>query len=62
MNITLEDCEKADALLWDFIYNFRNAENDLEIDEAKEDISMQLIEITNLAFLLGKQTEKETTN
>jgi len=58
VDITIEDCDKAEDLLWDFIFQLRSAKTELEIADAKENISMQLIEITNLAWMLGKQTEK----
>ena len=62
MNITIEDCDAAEDLLWTFIFNLRDAKTDLEVEDAKENISMQLIEVTNLAWMIGKQTMSVATD
>ena len=56
MNITAEDYDAAEDLLWEFIFNLRDAKTDLEVEDAKENISMQLIEVTNLAWMIGKMS------
>ena len=53
--ITEQDYDDATEILWDLIFKMRDATDD-ELGAAQEDVSMQLIEVTNLAWMIGKQS------
>jgi hypothetical protein len=55
MNITEQDYDDAKEILWDLIFKMRDA-TDAELGAAQEWVSMQLIEVTNLAWMRGKQS------
>ena len=55
MNITKQDYDDAKEQLWDLIFKMRDA-TDAELPAAQEWVSMQLIEVTNLAWMRGKQS------
>jgi hypothetical protein len=55
MTITEQDYDDATEILWDLIFKMRDA-TDAELGEAQEWVSMQLIEVTNLAWVIGKQS------
>ncbi len=53
--ITEQDFDDAKEILWDLIFKMRDAD-DFELPAAQEWVSMQLIEVTNLAWMIGKQS------
>ena len=53
--ITEQDYDDATEHLWDLIFKMRDATDD-ELGAAQEWVSMQLIEVTNLAWMIGKQS------
>lgn len=53
--ITEQDYDDATEILWDLIFAMRDATDD-ELGAAQEWVSMQLIEVTNLAWMIGKQS------
>jgi hypothetical protein len=53
--ITEQDYDDAIEHLWDLIFKMRDAD-ERELGEAQEWVSMQLIEVTNLAWMIGKQS------
>lgn len=53
--ITEQDYDDATEILWDLIFKMLDATDD-ELGAAQEDVSMQLIEVTNLAWMIGKQS------
>ena len=53
--ITEQDYDDATEILWDLIFAMRDATDD-ELGAAQEFVSMQLIEVTNLAWMIGKQS------
>jgi hypothetical protein len=53
--ITEQDYDDATEHLWDLIFKMRDA-TDAELGAAQEWVSMQLIEVTNLAWMIGKQS------
>ncbi len=55
MTITEQDYDDAVEHLWDLIFKMRDAD-ERELGEAQEWVSMQLIEVTNLAWMIGKQS------
>jgi hypothetical protein len=55
MKITEQDFDDAKEHLWDLIFKMRDA-TDAELGAAQEWVSMQLIEVTNLAWMRGKQS------
>lgn len=55
MTITEQDFDDAKEILWDLIFKMRDAD-ERELGEAQEWVSMQLIEVTNLAWMIGKQS------
>ena len=55
MTITEQDYDDAIEILWDLIFKMRDAD-ERELGEAQEWVSMQLIEVTNLAWMIGKQS------
>jgi hypothetical protein len=55
MKITEQDYDDAIEILWDAIFKMRDAD-ERELGEAQEWVSMQLIEVTNLAWMIGKQS------
>jgi hypothetical protein len=55
MKITEQDYDDAKEILWDLIFKMRDAD-ERELGEAQEWVSMQLIEVTNLAWMIGKQS------
>jgi hypothetical protein len=55
MKITEQDFDDAKEILWDLIFKMRDA-TDAELGAAQEWVSMQLIEVTNLAWMRGKQS------
>ena len=55
MTITEQDYDDAIEILWDAIFKMRDAD-ERELGEAQEWVSMQLIEVTNLAWVIGKQS------
>ena len=55
MKITEQDYDDAKEILWDLIFKMRDA-TDAELGAAQEWVSMQLIEVTNLAWMRGKQS------
>ena len=55
MKITEQDFDDAKEILWDLIFKMRDAD-ERELGEAQEWVSMQLIEVTNLAWMIGKQS------
>jgi hypothetical protein len=55
MKITEQDYDDAKEILWDLIFKMRDAD-DFELPAAQEWVSMQLIEVTNLAWMIGKQS------
>ena len=55
MNITEQDYDDAIEILWNAIFKMRDAD-ERELGEAQEWVSMQLIEVTNLAWMIGKQS------
>jgi hypothetical protein len=55
MNITEQDYDDAIEHLWHLIFKMRDA-TDAELPAAQEWVSMQLIEVTNLAWMIGKQS------
>ena len=55
MKITEQDYDDAKEILWDLIFKMRDA-TDAELPAAQEWVSMQLIEVTNLAWMRGKQS------
>jgi hypothetical protein len=55
MTITEQDYDDAKEILWDLIFKMRDAD-ERELGEAQEWVSMQLIEVTNLAWMIGKQS------
>lgn len=63
--ITIKDCDDAADLLWQYIFEYADAykSNDkYEMDSAKELISMQLIEVGNLAYFRGIQYVRATAS
>ena len=55
MTITEQDYDDAIEHLWDLIFKMRDAD-ERELGEAQEWVSMQIIEVTNLAWMIGKQS------
>lgn len=55
MTITEQDYDDAVEHLWDLIFKMRECD-ERELGEAQEWVSMQLIEVTNLAWMIGKQS------
>ena len=55
MTITEQDYDDAIEELWDLIFKMRDAD-ERELGEAQEWISMQIIEVSNLAWMIGKQS------
>ena len=55
MMITEQQYDDATEHLWDLIFKMRDA-TDAELGAAQEWVSMQLIEVTNLAWMIGKQS------
>ncbi len=55
MTITEQDYDDAIEELWDLIFKMRDAD-ERELGEAQEWVSMQIIEVTNLAWMIGKQS------
>lgn len=53
--ITEQQYDDATEHLWDLIFKMRDATDD-ELGAAQEWVSMQLIELTNLAWMIGKQS------
>lgn len=53
--ITEQQYDDATEHLWDLIFKMRDATDD-ELGAAQEWVSMQLIEVTNLAWMIGKQS------
>ena len=53
--ITEQQYDDATEHLWDLIFKMRDATDD-ELGAAQEFVSMQLIEVTNLAWMIGKQS------
>ena len=53
--ITEQDYDDAIEELWDLIFKMRECD-ERELGEAQEWVSMQLIEVTNLAWMIGKQS------
>ncbi len=53
--ITEQDYDDAIEHLWDLIFKMRECD-ERELGEAQEWVSMQLIEVTNLAWMIGKQS------
>jgi phosphate uptake regulator len=53
--ITEQDYDEAIEHLWDLIFKMRECD-ERELGEAQEWVSMQLIEVTNLAWMIGKQS------
>ena len=53
--ITEQDYDDAIEHLWDLIFKMRDAD-EFELGAAQEWVSMQLIEVTNLAWMIGKQS------
>lgn len=53
--ITEQDYDDATEHLWDLIFKMRYAD-EIELGAAQEWVSMQLIEVTNLAWMIGKQS------
>ena len=53
--ITEQQYDDATEHLWDLIFAMRDATDD-ELGAAQEWVSMQLIEVTNLAWMIGKQS------
>lgn len=53
--ITEQDYDEAIEHLWDLIFKMRECD-ERELGEAQEWVSMQLIEVTNLAWIIGKQS------
>ena len=53
--ITEQQYDDATEHLWDLIFKMRDA-TDAELGAAQEWVSMQLIEVTNLAWMIGKQS------
>lgn len=54
--VTVEDIEKAESQAWEAIVAFANNRDVNLTSELAEDVSMALIELTNLCYLRGKQT------
>jgi phosphate uptake regulator len=55
MKITEQDYDDAIEHLWDLIFKMRECD-ERELGDAQEWVSMQLIEVTNLAWMIGKQS------
>lgn len=55
MTITEQDYDDAVEHLWDLIFKMRECD-ERELGAAQEWVSMQLIEVTNLAWMIGKQS------
>jgi len=55
LEITEQYYDEAVELLWDLIFKLRKADEAM-LGEAEEDVSMQLTEVTNLAWMIGKQS------
>jgi len=55
MKITEQDFDDAKEQLWDLIFKMRECD-EKELGAAQEWVSMQLIEVTNLAWMIGKQS------
>ncbi len=55
MTITEQDYDDAVEHLWDLIFKMRECD-DFDLGAAQEWVSMQLIEVTNLAWMIGKQS------
>ena len=55
MKITEQDFDDAKEQLWDLIFKMRECD-EKELGAAQEWVSMQLIEVTNLAWMRGKQS------
>ena len=53
--ITEQQYDDATEELWDLIFKMRDA-TDAELGAAQEWVSIQLIEVTNLAWMIGKQS------
>lgn len=53
--ITEQDYDDAIEHLWDLIFKMRECD-EIELGAAQEWVSMQLIEVTNLAWMIGKQS------
>ncbi len=53
--VTVEEMEKAETETWDAILAFANNRDMAISSELAEDVSMALINLTNLAYLRGKQ-------
>jgi hypothetical protein len=51
--ITVEDLEKAETETWDAILAFANNTDPLVMSDLSEDVSMSLINLTNLCYLRG---------
>lgn len=65
LKVTIQDCDTADNLLWQHIFEYADAYktgNKYEMDNAKESISQQLIEIGNLAYARGRQYTQATAS
>jgi hypothetical protein len=55
MTITEQDYDDAVEHLWDLIFKMRECD-EFDLGAAQEWVSMQLIEVTNLAWMIGKQS------
>jgi hypothetical protein len=53
--ITEQDYDDAIEELWDLIFKMRECD-EFDLGAAQEWVSMQLIEVTNLAWMIGKQS------
>lgn len=53
--ITVEDIDKAETETWDAILAFANNRDMSISSELAEDVSMALINLTNLCYMRGKQ-------
>jgi hypothetical protein len=56
--ITVEDMEKAETETWDAILAFAKNTDPLVMDDLSEDVSMALINLTNLCYLRGVSVGK----
>jgi hypothetical protein len=53
--VTVEEMEQAETETWDAILAFANNTDPLVMSDLSEDVSTALINLTNLAYLRGKQ-------
>jgi len=53
--VTVEEMEQAETETWDAILAFANNKDPLVMSDLSEDVSTALINLTNLAYLRGKQ-------